>query len=348
MSYPTEHDRRSSPDDSCNRPPGASGRAPEAVPPGGDPVQFTAAAEQFRDELRVHCYRMTGSIDEAEDLVQETFLRAWRAWPRFRGESSVRTWLYRIATNACLSALARRGRQPSHSGEAGQSTVWPYPDPIPDRLLAAPAEAEPDDLLVERETVELTFLASLLVLAPRQRAAFILRDVLGLPASEVAEALGTSVAAAKSAVQRARSNLREALDEDRLKWPGTRATPSEERAIAERYVAAIEQRDSEAMAELLHSDLRVRYLPRGLEVSGSADFIEGSERHAPVGEFHYSQTAANGQPAIGVYFRPPGADGFGRLSLAVLRVAGDRIVEIVDFSDPRTLDAFGMPVDFPP
>lgn len=296
----------------------------------------------------MHCYRMTGDLDESEDLLQETLLRAWRAWPQFRGESSVRTWLYRIATNVCLSALARRGRRPSEIPDAGQSTAWPHPEPIPDRMLAVGAEAEqPEDRLVERETIELAFVAALLVLSPRQRAALVLRDVLGLPAREVAEALGVSIAATKSALQRARANLREALKEDRMRWPAARATSGEEWTIARRYVTAIEQRDGQKMAELLHTDLRVRYLPRGLEVNGSAAFIEGSERYAPVGEFRYVQTTANGQPAIGVYLRPPGTDEFGRVSLAVLRVAGERIVEITDFSDPITLDKFGLPACFP-
>lgn len=314
-----------------------------------DQREFTAAAEPLRDELRVHCYRMTGVLDESEDLLQETFLRAWRAWPRFRGESSVRTWLYRIATNVCLSALERRGRRWSAVKASEQSMIWSYPDPIPDRLLPARSEVgQPDDRLVERETVELAFVAALLVLSPRQRAAFVLRDVLGLPAGEVAEALDISIAATKSALQRARANLRETLDEDRMRWPAARATSGDEWAIARRYVTAIEQRDGQAMAELLHTDLRVRYLPRGLEVNGSTAFIEGSGRYAPEGEFLYVHTAANGQPAIGVYLRPPGADEFGRVSLAVLRVAGERIVEIIDFSDPLTLDRLELPATFPP
>lgn len=328
----------------------ATEQAPDVVRTANDSDEraFIAAAEPLRGELRMHCYRMTGDLDESEDLLQETFLRAWRAWPQFRGESSVRTWLYRIATNVCLSALERRGRRLSEIPDAGQSTAWPYPEPIPDRMLAVWVEArQPDDRLVERETIELAFVAALLVLSPRQRAAFVLRDVLGLPAGEVAEALDVSIAATKSALQRARANLREALKEDRMRWPAARATSGDEWTIARRYVTAIEQRDGQKMAELLHTDLRVRYLPRGLEVNGNAAFIEGSERYAPVGDFRYIQTTANGQPAIGVYLRPPGTNEVGRVSLAVLRVAGERIVEIIDFSDPITLDKFGLPACFP-
>lgn len=318
----------------------------EPVDDRGDSAAFTAATEPLRGELRLHCYRMTGVLDESEDLLQETLLRAWRAWPRFRGESSVRTWLYRIATNVCLSALQRRGREPL---PAGRTAAQPrsrrqYPDPIPDQLLPVGSAAEqPDDQLVARETVELAFLAALQVLPPRQRAAFILSDLIGLPAAAAAEALEISVAATKSALQRARAALRAALSEDRMRWPAARASSSEERAITKRYVAAIQERDGEAMAELLHEDLRVTYLPRGLEVDGRTAFIDGSAKYAPAGEFRYVEAAANGQPAIAVYLRPPGAGEFRRLSLAVLRVAGGAIVEIIDFSDQGVLDAFGLP-----
>ncbi|HLT11319.1 MAG TPA: RNA polymerase subunit sigma-70 [Micromonosporaceae bacterium] len=313
----------------------------------GDAAAFAAATEPLRGELRLHCYRMTGSLDESEDLLQDALLRAWRAWPQFRGDSSVRTWLYRITTNVCLSALeGRRGQSPARSHNP---STRPYPEPISDQFLPTGTGAErPDDQLVARETIELAFLAALRVLSPRQRAAFILRDLIGLPATATAEALDISVAATKSALQRARAALRAALSEDRMTWPAARPSSAEERAITRRYIAAIQDRDGDAMAELLHKDLRVTYLPRGLVVDGRATFIDGSTRYAPTGEFRYVETGANGQPAIAVYLRPPGATEFRRLSLAVLRVAGEEIVEIVDFSDPSVLESFGLPARLQP
>lgn len=315
---------------------------------------FAEAIEPYRSELRLYCYRMCGSFVESEDLLQETLLRAWRGWPAFRGESAVRTWLYRIATNVCLAFLLRRERRvlpfdvtgPVNGTEqnAPLATDRRWLEPIPDRFLSGESgESDPGEQAVRRETIELTFLAALQVLSTRQRAVLVLRGVLGLPADEAARALGISAAAVKSALQRARTAMRAALDADRSTWSPDTSTTEQQRAVARQYVAALEQRDPQAMARLLHADLRVAYPPRELWVSGRDAFIDGSERHAPAGAFRYLETRANAEPAIAVYLCPPGSASYRRISVAVLRVAGGQIIEMIDFSDPQVLDTFDLP-----
>lgn len=325
------------------------------LPPPGDRAAhqaFTEATEPHRRELRVHCYRMTGSLEESEDLLQETLLRAWRGWSGFRGSASVRTWLYRIATNVCLDHLSRRERRVlpyDVTAPADGTTSLPPPsprpwlEPIPDSYLAPLADPDPQQQVVHRETVELAFLAAIQALPPRQRAALVLRDVLGLPAGEVAGILATSVAAVKSALQRARATMRRRLPPDRAQWPARTTATAQEREVLRRYVAALAERDAAAMAALLDQDLRVAFPPRDLWVRGRDTFIEGSRRYAPAGEFRYLEAGANYQPAVAVYLRPPGEQRFRLLSLAVLRVVGTRIVEIIDFGDPAVLARCGQP-----
>jgi len=190
----------------------------------------------------VYCYRMLGSLSDAEDLAQETFLRAWKARDRFEGRASVRTWLYRIATNACLDVLARRPRRvlPDQLGPAGEpggplpAADLPWLEPVPDRLLD---EAGPDAVVVERETIELAYLAAVQYLPPRQRAVLVLRDVLGWSAKETADLLETSVASANSALQRARATLRERLPARRAEWTAGDAT-AQETALLKQFIAA--------------------------------------------------------------------------------------------------------------
>src|SRR5919107_468695 len=189
---------------------------------------FTALVEPHRQELRAHCYRMLGSFHEAEDLVQETFLRAWKKADSFEGRSSVRTWLYRIATNACLDFLEGRSRR-----------VLPHD-------LTGPADAA-----ISRETIELAFLAAIQHLPPRQRAVLILRDVVGWPAGDIADLLDGSVASVNSALQRARATLREHLPADRLDWAPTTEPTRQERAVLRRYMDAVERADLPAVAALL-------------------------------------------------------------------------------------------------
>src|ERR1700731_974630 len=218
--------------------------------------EFTGLTGQFRGELLAHCYRMLGSAGEAEDLVQETYLRAWRSYDGFEGRSSVRTWLYRIATNACLTAIERRGRRPLPSGLGGPADDPEAPlvagpggaglQPFPGAPLP-PEHQDPAAAAVSRAGIRLAFVAALQYLSARQRAVLILRDVLEWPAAEVADLLGTTTTAVNSGLRRARAQLAQVLpDEDELAEP---AGP-EARALLDRYAAAIENADASALAAL--------------------------------------------------------------------------------------------------
>lgn len=242
-----------------------------AAAQAGDASAFTELVERYRRELQVHCYRMLGSFEDSEDLVQETFLRAWRKRESFQGRSTFRAWLYRIATNACLDFLDQHPRHPlpreverandPHVASPPAEIRWLQP--YPDRLLEpiAPGEAEPDAAVVGKETIELAFLTAVQHLPPGQRAALILRDVLGWSAKETAALLGTSVASVKSALQRARPVMRAHLPERRLEWaPSAEPTP-QERALVRRFMDAHERVDTAAFAELLSEDVRMTMPP---------------------------------------------------------------------------------------
>jgi RNA polymerase sigma-70 factor (ECF subfamily) len=220
----------------------------------GDQAAFAVLVERHRTELRLHCYRMMGSLDDAEDLVQETFLRAWRHFGGFEGRSTLRAWLYRIATNACpdaLDAVARRvlphhlapASDPGFQLAARSDIAWLQP--FPDRLLerVAPGEEDPEAVVVRRETIELAFIAAIQHLAPRPRAVLIIRDVLGWPAKQTAATLETSVASVNSALHRARSALREELPDRRLDWTPITEPTEAERAAVRRYMEALDHAD---------------------------------------------------------------------------------------------------------
>src|SRR6266568_4848071 len=223
---------------------------------------FTSLTGQFRGELLAHCYRMLGSAEDAEDLVQETYLRAWRSYEGFEGRSSVRTWLYRIATNACLTAIERRGRRPLPSGLGGPAgdpeapvvagPEVPWLQPLPDVLLAGEHE-DPASVAVSRAGIRLAFVAALQYLSARQRAVLIMRDVLQWPAAEAAELLGMTTTAVNSGLRRARAQLAEALPaEDELTEPSGDAAV---RALIDRFAAAFENADLAALAEILRADV---------------------------------------------------------------------------------------------
>jgi RNA polymerase sigma-70 factor (ECF subfamily) len=244
---------------------------------------FAAVVQRHRGELQVHCYRMLGSLEDAEDLVQETFLRAWRSRERFRadGRLSFRAWLYRIATNACLDVLRTRSRRvmPPDVVPAGDPTVLPLPpadlpwlQPYPDRLLeyvTAPEE-EPGAVVVARETIKLTFIAAIQHLPPRQRAVLLLRDVLGWSAKETALLLETSVVSANSALQRARATLRHGLGETRTEWRSGSELAAEERGLLRRYIEAHERADVDALAALLREEARLTMPPHPTWFEGRA------------------------------------------------------------------------------
>src|SRR6267154_10074 len=276
---------------------------------------FTGQTDRFRGELLAHCYRMLGSAEEAEDLVQETYLRAWRSFDRFEGRASVRTWLYRIATNVCLTAIERRGRRPLPSGLGGPADdpeaplvagpEVPWLQPFPGAMLAAEHQ-DPAAAAVSRAGIRLAFVAALQYLSARQRAMLILRDVLEWPAAEVADLLGTTTTAVNSGLRRARAQLAQALPaEEELAEP----TEPGQRELLERFAAAFESADISALAELLREDVTLEMPPVPTWFAGRAGvlrFFATRALDAP-GRFRMVPTMANGQPAFAVYQR--GRDG---------------------------------------
>jgi RNA polymerase sigma-70 factor (ECF subfamily) len=317
-----------------------------------DHAEFTRATAAYRRELLAHCYRMLGSVDEAEDLVQETYLRAWRAYDRFEGHSSLRVWLYRIATNACLTERRRPVRRVVPSGlgppgtdpyappaEAGPAVAWLQP--MPDALVA-PASDDPAAVVDGRTHLRLALIASLQLLPARQRAALLLCDVVAIPAAEAAAMLNVSVAAVKSMLQRARARLRDAdLDADELAEPTDLAA----RDLLERYIAAFEHADVSLLRDALRADA-------ALELVGTATWFAGSDTCLPYlgtpgvigvpGEWRMLPTGANGQPAAVAYRR--GSDGVRRaFGVAVLAATSAAITRITVFPEPGLATRFGFP-----
>ncbi|MET0227463.1 MAG: RNA polymerase subunit sigma-70 [Actinomycetes bacterium] len=307
----------------------------------GDEAGFGELVQRHRRELHLHCYRMTGSFDEAEDLVQETFLRAWRKRDSFEGGPGFRAWLYRIATNACLDALRSSRRRPS-TVQSFAEVPWlqPYPDRLLDEL--APSDTQPDAVVVARETIELTYLAVIQLLPPRQRAVLILRDVLDWSAVETAAMLEMSVAAANSALQRARATLRRRLPGRPSEWSGSEPS-QEERLLLEAFIDAHERADAAAAAALARDDIRVTMPPHPWR-------FEGLEAIRPMleegltgpGEWRLVPTWANRQPAAASYLKAAGDTDFRAFKLDVLRVEGGRIAEITTL-DATLFPAFGLP-----
>ncbi|MFI5881807.1 sigma-70 family RNA polymerase sigma factor [Streptomyces sp. NPDC051554] len=321
-----------------------------------DEGDFAALVESHRREIQVHCYRMTGSYDDAEDLVQETFLRAWRARDTFEGRAGARTWLYRIATNACLDFQRRTARRPKRyeplpgmnhgGGEPPARITWlqPYPD---DELPSA--EEQPEAAAVSRETLELVFLAAVQHLPPRQRAVLVLRDVLGLTAVEAGGALDMTVASVNSALQRARPTLRDRLPGRRADW--TTAEPTEhQRTLVKRYMAAAERLDLSEVAALLSEDVTLTMPPNPFWFTGRDALLEflsvSLDANSPMflGHWRHLPARANGQLAAGGYVRRPGTTVYRAQVLDVLRFdADDRIIEITSF-EPHLFPAFGLPL----
>jgi RNA polymerase sigma-70 factor, ECF subfamily len=331
----------------------------------GDASAFATLVECYRGELRVHCYRMLGSFDESEDMVQETFLRAWKGLPGFEGRSTVRAWLYRIATNACLNVLDGRSRrvlphqlEPPSDPARGRPprTDIAWLQPFPDRLWepAAPRADEPDAAAVTRETIELAFLAAIQYLPPRQRAVLILRDVLGWPAKQIAGLLEGSVASVNSASQRARATLREHLPERRLEWASSLEPTGQERAVLRRYMDAVERADLAAVAELLAEEVRTTMPPYPMWFQGrdavlgplAAGWDPGSPSY--VGRFRMMAARANRQPAAAAYVRGAGEPAYRPFAIAVPRIVDGHIAEVTAFHDPGLFPAFGLPAALPP
>jgi RNA polymerase sigma-70 factor (TIGR02960 family) len=322
-------------------PPAAEQDAVVAAAKAGDESAFAVLVERHRRELHVRCYRMLGSFEEAEDLVQETFLRAWRRRGGFEGSTWFRAWLYRIATNACLDALRRnRRRVPALHSFAEVPWLQPYPDRLLDEIAAS--DTEPDAVVVAKETIELTFLAVIQLLPPRQRAALILRDLLGWSAGETASLLGTTVAAANSALQRARATLRQQLPARPSEWVGSEPS-DEERALLERFIDAHERADAAAAAALVREDIRITMPPHPWCYDGLASIapLLGQGLSEP-GDWRLVPTRANRQPTAASYLRARGDSEFRAFKLDVLRIEGGAIAEITTF-DARLFPAFGLP-----
>jgi RNA polymerase sigma-70 factor (TIGR02960 family) len=307
-----------------------------------DRSTFTGLVERHRRELHVHCYRMLGSFDEAEDLVQETFLQAWRGRDGFDGGPGLRAWLYRIATNACLDALRRRSRRARWLRSFAEvSWLQPYPDRLLDEI--APSDDEPEAVLVARETIELTFLAVIQLLPPRQRAILLLRDVMGWSAAETASLVDTSVAAANSALQRARATLRERLPPRPSDWSGSEPS-DEERELLARFIDAHERADATAAAAMVREDVRVTMPPYPWIYDGLPALVALLQRGlTEAGEWRLVPTRANRQPTAASYLRAPGDSEFRAFKLDVLRIEGGAIAEITTFG-PELFPRFGLPL----
>ncbi|HEV3376451.1 MAG TPA: RNA polymerase subunit sigma-70 [Thermoleophilaceae bacterium] len=308
---------------------------------------FSELAERYRPEMQVHCYRLLGSFEDSEDAVQETLLRAWRRRETFEGRSTFRAWLYRIATNACLDALGRRERRQ----QTATGPEVPWLQPFPDRLLeeAAPSQEEPGAVVIAKETIELTFIAAIQHLPPRQRAVLILRDVLDWTAKDTAALLEASVASVNSALQRARASLKRHLPERRAEWaPGLDPT-REERALLERYMNATEEADAGAFVEMMREDARFSMPPEpGVWVG--RELIVGAWHEAfdteSFGHMRGVVTRANSQPAVACYHRRPGKAVYREMALDVLRIEDGAVAEIVTFP-PDLFPAFGLPAELP-
>jgi RNA polymerase sigma-70 factor (ECF subfamily) len=309
-----------------------------------DEASFSELAERHRRELHVHCYRMLGSFEDAEDTVQETFLRAWRRRETFEGRSTFRAWLYQIATNACLDLLAKRRPEPASGGEV--PWLQPYPDRLLDEQPAVDAD-DPEAVAVARETIELAYLVAVQHLAPRPRAVLILRDVLCWPAKDVAQFLGDSVNSVNSALQRARAGMREHLPSQRQDWTGSDQDAGT-RDLVRRYADASVAKDVARVAAMLREDVRCSMPPTpGLYVGRDAVVdswvVEGFE---DLGSLRTVVTSVNRQPAVAFYLWADREGAFLPLTIDVLRASGGKITEIVTFHADQ-FPRLGLPEQVP-
>ena len=323
----------------------------------GDEEAFRSLTDPHRRELQLHCYRILGSVQDAEDMLQETLLAAWRGIDRFEGRSSVRVWLYRIATNRCLNALrdsARRPRELADTSDFPPPTrisepLWlePYPDTMVDGI--ADVEPGPDALYEAKESIALAFVAGLQHLPPRQRAVLLLRDVLGFHASEVAEMLEGSEASVNSALQRARSTLdsRLPVSRERAPLPGS----ATERELVTRFAEAFVGDNVDAVVELLTEDALLTMPPEPLEYQGQeaiANFLlDRGHRQGRRLAMQLVPTRANGQPAFGHYLQDPHAPVARCYGLIVLTLEGERISAVTRFRDTGIMQRFGLPRTLP-
>jgi RNA polymerase sigma-70 factor (ECF subfamily) len=316
---------------------------------------FLLLADPFRRELLAHCYRMLGSVHDAEDLVQETYLRAWRSYDGFEGRSSLRTWLHRIATRACLTALESRTRRPLPTGLGGPSSdpadslveqpEVPWLEPIPDAMVGA-GQTDPAAIVASRESIRLALIAALQHLPPRQRAVLILRDVLNWRAAEVAEVVGTTTTAVNSILQRARAQLHQvAPSEDEVVEPNA----PDQRELLARYVTAFENYDVAAIVELFTADAVWEMPPFTGWYQGAENIGRLIAAQCPAegpGDLRLVPAEANGQPAFAMYLREDkeGTDGIHRaFALHVLTLSASGIAHVAVFFDLSLFATFGLP-----
>jgi RNA polymerase sigma-70 factor (ECF subfamily) len=310
----------------------------------GDEPAFAELTQRHRRELHVHCYRMLASFDEAEDAVQETFLRAWRNRETLEGDVLFRAWLYKIATNVCLDMLRSRSRR---MGELHSFRDVPWLQPYPDRLLdeIAASDDQPDAVAVGRETIELAFLAAMQALPARQRAALILRDVMGWPAAETAALLETSVAAANSALQRARATMQEHLPSHRSEWTAGEPSP-QERELLEQFIDAHERCDVAVCLAIASEDIRITMPPAPYLYDGIdniAPLLQRAFVDQRDGDWRLVPTMANRMPMAASYLRAPGDPVFRAFKSDVLRIEDGKIAEITTFGW-ALFPHFGLPL----
>jgi RNA polymerase sigma-70 factor, ECF subfamily len=325
-----------------------------------DEGAFRGLVEAQRADLHAHCYRMLGSLHDADDALQDTLLRAWRALPKFRGRSSLRTWLYRIATNVCLDAIARRPKRvlpidygPA-TGPGGDEPEQPAPDsvwiePYPDETLGvADGEAAPDARYERREALELAFVATLQHLPPRQRAVLILRDVLGFSAKESSESLETTVASVNGALQRARRTVDERLPEESQQATLHRLGDRRLREIVKRFADAFERGEIDAILAMLADDATFGMPPypgwsRGRDAVADSWLMPTG----PPPRLRYIPVRANGQLALATYLLDREAGGYLPLALDVLTLRGAVIADVTAFRTPAIFPRFGLPDEIP-
>ena len=321
---------------------------------------FTELVEPLRGELTAHCYRMLGSVHDAEDLVQETYLRAWRSYDKFEGRSSVRTWMYKIATNVCLTALDGRARRPMPTGlgqpasdprgtlESRPEVTWL--EPLPDSVVWGGRPEDPEATTLHRESVRLAFVAALQHLTPPQRAAIVLFEVLAMQASEIAELLETSVAAVNSSLQRARAHLAK-LDPEAPENAAPELEDARKRALLAEYVDAFERYDVPRIVQLLSADAVWEMPPFTGWYSGAEQIGTLIETNCPAeraGDQILVEVSANGGPAWALYMRDP-SDGVHRaFQLQVPTVGPTGVTHVAAFFDTDLFARFGLPGELPP
>ena len=325
----------------------------------GDHDAFRDLVQGHSHELQVHCYRILGSLQDAEDALQETLVSAWRSIGEFGQQSSLRTWLYKIATNRCLSMLRADSRRPRIAPPLPEATLpeptgvgdappWlePYPDVLLDHLVDQ--RPGPEARYETTEAISLAFITALQLLPPRQRAALVLRDVLGYHAAEVAQMLGTTQESVSSALKRARATVDNHLADSGSSRPARQPDTAAEHRLVARLTDALERADLNALTDLLVTDVRFSMPPAMLEYRGieSAQRLLAAVTFRPGRTYRVVPTRANGQPALGLYLADPHASVYRAYSLLVITTAGDHITSITGFTT-NVMTRFGLPRTLP-